>query len=205
MNPTEHDTHLLKLLNAAARAEHTLAGVKNVIVSATDLRPRSESRQYGRPVVDPRTFAQALADFRAAQADRKLFASGYQGYGTYGYPEKYEAAMQALAEAAEAVRQHEANYTGWQRFWLVTSSPGHVHSSRNCSSCKWTTTYALVPDLSASTEAAAVEMFGPAMCSVCFPTAPTGAKIAKALAESVGTEAFAKNLAKHQAKNGIQS
>jgi hypothetical protein len=69
---------------------------------------------------------------------------------------------------------------------LVTSSNGHVHSSMYCSTCRPTTTYGWLPELSGKTEADAVDELGPNLCSVCFPTAPTdwvGGKITKSQAE----------------------
>jgi uncharacterized small protein (DUF1192 family) len=74
----------------------------------------------------------------------------------------------------------------WSRFFLVTSSSGHIHSSMHCSTCRPTTTYGWLPELSGSTEAEAVEQHGPALCSVCFPSAPVewqGGKLTKAQAE----------------------
>jgi hypothetical protein len=76
-------------------------------------------------------------------------------------------------------------YTGWSRFFLVTSSPGHVHSSMHCSSCRPTTTYGWMPELSGKDEATAVKELGPTLCSVCFTSAPTehiGGKITAAKA-----------------------
>jgi hypothetical protein len=84
--------------------------------------------------------------------------------------EERKAALAALHAKAEAV---EATYTGWSRFFLVTSSAGHVHSSTHCSTCRPTTTYGWLPELSGKTEAKAVKDLGPTLCSVCFPSAPT--------------------------------
>lgn len=200
MTPTEHDTRLLELHREWAQAEAKYAGARNTIQQVTDPRTHAEMYVRGRRVEDPRSFSEALATLEAKIAE----GVGYDAkYSWPNYLERYHTSRQAAQDARQAVLNHEANYTGWDRFWLVTSSPGHVHSSRNCQSCKFTTTYALVPFLSAQTEAEAVETFGPAMCSVCFPSAPTGAKISKALADSVGTPQWDKNLAKHQAKNGL--
>lgn len=83
------------------------------------------------------------------------------------------------------IRALEDLYTGWSRFFLVTSSPGHVHSSTHCSTCRWTTTYGWLPELSGKTEEEAVAELGPTLCSVCFPSAPVehvGGKISKAQA-----------------------
>lgn len=88
----------------------------------------------------------------------------------------------------------------WSRFYLVTSSSGHIHSSTYCCTCNKgsrRTTFALLPELSGKDEKAAVDKLGPALCSVCFPSAPVefveNAKIDKKLAEILrkkGPEAF---------------
>lgn len=88
----------------------------------------------------------------------------------------------------------------WSRFFLVTSSSGHIHSAMNCCTCnkgRNATTFALLPELSGKDEKAAVDKLGPALCSVCFPSAPVefveNAKIDKRLAEILrtkGSEAF---------------
>lgn len=60
----------------------------------------------------------------------------------------------------------------WARFFLVTSSDGHIHSSMACSTCRVTTEFGWLPELSGQTEADAVAAHGPLLCSVCFPSAP---------------------------------
>lgn len=115
-----------------------------------------------------------------------------------------------VAEAHLAVVIHEKAYAGWSRFYLVTSSSGHVHRSTGCCTChkgRQRTRFALVPYLSGKSEAEAVEDLGPALCSVCFPTAPVEhreqasipANQALALAEH-GVEAFQKARAAAKAK-----
>lgn len=98
------------------------------------------------------------------------------------YAERIEIVSNLLVE----VRELGKLYTGWSRFFLVTSSQGHIHSNMDCSSCRPTTTYGWLPELSGQTEKDAVEAHGPALCSFCFPSAPTEwtqAKITKANAE----------------------
>lgn len=108
--------------------------------------------------------------------------------------------------AAQAVADHEASYTGWQRFFLVVSSAGHIHRSKECSTCYDTTTYALIPSLSCATEAEAVALAGPNLCSVCYPAAPVadvGGKITRALATILieqGEAAFLAKAAENKAK-----
>lgn len=90
-----------------------------------------------------------------------------------------------LADIRSQMDKLEESYTGWSRFFLVTSSKGHIHSSQHCSTCRMTTTYGWLPQLSGRTEADCVEEFGPALCSVCYPSAPvewTTAEITKAAA-----------------------
>lgn len=72
----------------------------------------------------------------------------------------------------DAIDEKERAYTGWARFFLVTSSAGHVHSSMSCSTCRPTTVYGWLPNLSGRGEKEAVDELGPALCSVCFPSAP---------------------------------
>ena len=88
-----------------------------------------------------------------------------------------ESQIDALEEIYRARR--------WSRFFLVTSSSGHVHSTMNCSTCRWSTTFGWLPELSGKSEAEAVAQLGSVLCSVCFPSAPVahqGGKITKAQA-----------------------
>jgi hypothetical protein len=84
-----------------------------------------------------------------------------------------EAAEAAVAAAEIEQGRRSSQYTGWSRFFLVTSSAnGHIHTDRRCSTCRWNTQYGWLPELSGSTEADAVEEYGSILCSVCFPSAP---------------------------------
>lgn len=88
--------------------------------------------------------------------------------------EKLEAARIEQVEVENAMMPLQATYAEhrWSRFFLVVSSAGHIHSSTCCSTCRPTTRYGWLPELSGKTEAEAVEAHGPALCSVCFPSAP---------------------------------
>lgn len=99
---------------------------------------------------------------------------------------------------------------GWNRYWLVTSSQGHIHSSQSCSSCnkgRNATTFALVCDLSDAEASEAVDIFGAALCSVCFPDAPVEfvdeVKITQAQATAYfegGIDAYREMIAKAEAR-----
>lgn len=121
-----------------------------------------------------------------------------------------------IDEAREIVAAGDAEYDargGWNRYYLVTSSSGHIHSSMGCSTChkgKQDTTFALVSDLSDATVSEAVEVFGAALCSVCYPEAPVEftneIKITKAAAEAFdadgidGFRAYTEKMAARKAK-----
>ena len=133
------------------------------------------------------------------------FAAGHpKASGLAEQVARYEDAVSGLADALLAVSEAEAEYESrpWARYWLVTSSDGHIHASTRCCTCnkgKHATGFALVPYLSGSTPADAVADLGPALCSVCFPEAPVESKevstiparLALALREE-GSEAFLK-------------
>lgn len=121
----------------------------------------------------------------------------------------YNEAVEAMGGASEAVEEHEEGYGGWARYWLVVSSAGHVHTTRECSTCnkgKSATRFALLPSLSGGTVDEVVALVGPNLCSTCYPLAPvadTGGKLTEAIAKVLieeGEEAFRAKLAEHAAK-----
>lgn len=98
----------------------------------------------------------------------------------------------------------------WQRYFLVTSSDGHIHSSMLCHTCnkgRKMTEFALLPSISAVAVETAVKALGPALCSVCFPDAPVEmtekdripARVVLVLLEQ-GEEAFTKAWGAYVAK-----
>lgn len=118
-------------------------------------------------------------------------------------------AYDAAADAARAiVRAADAQWETrqWNRYFLVCSSNGHIHSSTNCHTCnkgKNPTQFALVPSLSGKDIDAAVAELGSALCSVCFPDAPVEykeqQKITMSQAQTLlekGEEAFKEAVAK---------
>lgn len=85
----------------------------------------------------------------------------------------YRDAAAAVDDAVARVERWNTLYTGWSRFFLVTNTNGHIHSSMNCSTCFPSTQFAWLPTLSGLTEADAVADQGEILCSVCFPSAPS--------------------------------
>lgn len=94
------------------------------------------------------------------------------GVQTKSFGERLAEAEEIRDRLEAEIQPLEALYTGWSRFFLVTNTNGHIHSSRGCSTCYENTQYAWLPTLSGKTEKDAVEEIGEILCSVCFPSAP---------------------------------
>jgi hypothetical protein len=60
----------------------------------------------------------------------------------------------------------------WSRFYLVTNTNGHIHSSLSCSTCFHDTNFAWLTHLSGLDEAGAVQAEGEVLCTICYPSAP---------------------------------
>lgn len=119
--------------------------------------------------------------------------------------ERYEKVANELREARIAIDDHEQGYTGWQRYFLVTSTPGHVHRTMRCHTTFATTTFAPLPFLAGLGDEEAVYMLGETLCTVCFPEAPVNRlhKLTKKDGETLledGTEAFLKRMEGRRAK-----
>ena len=109
----------------------------------------------------------------------------------YPFAQRAIAIRGEMAEIKE--RREEANREfvrrgGWSRYYLVVSSVGHIHSDTMCRTCnngRRPTQFALFAVLSGQDSVRAVDVFGPALCSVCFPDAPLewldGTKIKQSL------------------------
>lgn len=101
-----------------------------------------------------------------------------------------EKALESLKQAAAAVAAVDAQIDeldaefvsrgGWTRAFLalVNGNGGHVHSSRDCSTCnngKYRTVFARQPQYSGADEATIVAAAGYRACTVCYKDAPVEA------------------------------
>lgn len=191
--PFTTDTALADLYNAAAAQRSIISTSRHSLIQMAGAEFYYRRRQR----VTDMTFEQAMERITAELKNHEPDAT----YGLLNAPcsprSNIGSVRRSLAKLDEATAElarihadmapleavYEAN--GWSRFFLVTSSPGHIHSSMSCSTCRLTTTYGWLPELSGKTEAEAVAAHGPALCSVCFPSAPTewvGGKITAAKA-----------------------
>lgn len=108
-----------------------------------------------------------------------------------GSPEIYDRHMGVRGRAGNAIDRLENEYDrrgGWTRAWLVTD--GHVHRSRNCSTCnngEQPTRFCWLPEMSGKKEEEIVEAAGDRACTVCYPSAPV-ARGLSAPASSLSTQ-----------------
>lgn len=111
---------------------------------------------------------------RIAKAEGKYFYNPYTD-------EDEQEALNDLAQAKDKAWPLEVEYgrRAWPRYWHVTNANGHIHNSRNCSSCFPDTQYAWRTDLSGLTEQEVVDREAYNACSVCMPIAPAEQKAAR--------------------------
>ena len=202
-----HDHHLLDLFRLEAKAEQIVGWKLSSIQYAT----LGNSSRYN----DRRTVAEMVADMQALVDAGDTRIIRYSGQRPSQFLAEYNDALAGLHAVGASIAAHEAAYTGWQRFFLVTSSAGLVHASTWCHTCnkgRKLTRFALVAEFSGQPVADLVEAVGPMLCSVCFPAAPTEwqeqdrvpARIAQVLFD-LGYDAFKTELAKYQAKRAAKA
>jgi hypothetical protein len=106
---------------------------------------------------------------------------------------RIETAEAELAEITAELTALQAEFVsrgGWDRYFLVASSSGHIHSSTSCHTCnkgKNPTQFALVPSLSNMKVDVAVEALGAGLCSICFPDAPVEMQEQMKISQSLAT------------------
>jgi hypothetical protein len=140
---TEHDTRYLELMGRISKWQQTYIMERNAV-----------------------TYWEDPVNANSYRAEESLAR----------HTKRRDEASTEMQAAESALALHEADYTGWSRYFLVVSSAGLVHSHMRCSTCnkgRQNTEFALLPMFSGLAPAGLVEAFGPALCSVCFPEAPT--------------------------------
>lgn len=183
MTPREVDEQLAALYMARLTNNHQRDLAINAIHSAVG------SREYIRGDWHSKSrYVNRMTDEAAIGEQRRRLAAGEIEPWNVEYAQTRLANLDACDRedtritAEQQPLDAEYNRRPWSRFFLVTSSDGHIHSSMFCHTCRWSTTYGWLPELSGQSEADAVALRGPALCTVCFPSAPldwTSAKLTK--------------------------
>lgn len=184
----EVDTWIADLEQAAAKTRGQMNSVADRIMRAAGATPdrsrRGEITSWDMSFVDATD---------ALPIDHHLLA-------------EWEALSETLDNQVNGLVELRAIYAEhqWSRFFLVSNSNGHIHSSMSCGTCFPTTRYRWVTSLSGQTEAEAVEELGEILCSICYPSAPVAwtdgeskaVKVARAEREAKKAAAAAKKVEK---------
>lgn len=128
------------------------------------------------------------------------------------YNKEIDKAESAINDVNDEINKLNAIYNQdpWTRAFLVIASNGHVHKSRDCSTCFPTTRYQWLVQYSNDDESVIVEDAGQDACTICYPSAPadvlnrpsrivTADKIAKAEAKAERDAKKAERIAKEKA------
>jgi hypothetical protein len=173
LTPREIDTQIAAAYADRSRAQAAEHSALNTIHYAIKDRKQYTSGQSG-------SFSWATPHIDAIITLNRMIAADTVPHGTVRDAQRaltrLTEAQDAFAAAQDRIADLDAEFAvrgGWTRFFIVTSSTGgHIHSSMVCSTCRPSTTYGWLPDVSGQTEAEAVKAHGAILCTVCFPTAP---------------------------------
>lgn len=212
-SPIAIDTRIAELDSEIAAQLAKLTSHVHTLLSYAGMR------DYGRKThayVNTGTYAEAVPQIRrmaeagrvdmetnrARPADERWqFTPGALNSNQADYAERGIAAVETIKVELARLRELRAPLAAeyarrpWTRFYLVTSSAGHVHNSTRCQTCRWSTSFGWVPGFSGISEAEAIAklaQYADTLCSVCFPTAPVARKRtnitkAQAIRMSAGT------------------
>lgn len=166
--PVEIDTELARLNGVYVQLIQDRANE-----GSTAHRINGERAVYrGRQRVYPMPLDTTLVELALKLADGKIL------------PHEVDKARRVIARIAEIDKELKANQAEtelidieyarrpWSRF--ISVEDGHVHSGTRCAkgTIRVTTKIGWHPELSGKTEAEAVALLGPMLCTHCFPTAP---------------------------------
>jgi hypothetical protein len=191
----------------AVATDTVLAGLYTKMHSASS-RLTAMATNYGRMYSEYRNSRYSPPVAAVMERLEEDIANGDDPYGRKSAGlEDLAAGLEELSLIRTETEEAEEPYRragGWSRFYLVTNVGGHIHRSLSCSTCRYDTSFAWLPELSGLTEADAVEAYGSILCSVCFPSAPVewtnGVSKAVAAAREERERAKAEREAKREAK-----
>lgn len=212
-SPIEIDTVLAKLSGLHARLTYQLSHNTEWLHRVTRSTTRAYNRQTGRTETSEPKFSTSecvkivereIGLYQAARAVGEWYSISLESvYDVLRAADmiveraELQGATEALNRAIGVLQREWTRRGQWSRTFLVTSSAGHLHSSKYCQTCnrgRNVTTFGWWPELSGLSQAemiAQLDKHADALCSVCYPDAPVAAKrtnITKATAAKLTTE-----------------
>lgn len=116
--------------------------------------------------------------YNLLKAEREVASLDGQTWRT-DWATQYGEALENLDAAQAKLDELQSLYTGWSRYWHVSNTNGHIHTSQSCTSCFPDTQYGWRTDLSGLTPEEVVEREAYNACSVCMPIAPAEQRAAR--------------------------
>lgn len=172
----EIDTALAQVHGELAKCSQALAGAADSLryqVGAKKIYRTRSRYEWSMTVTEAEVAAQKLIEENPNELSVYVPGSGWSEIRILRSSlEKLQVAREQKQEILHRLHALEEKYTGWSRFFLVNNVNGHIHSSMNCSTCRFDTSFSWLPTLSGLTEAEAVAEHGAILCTVCFPSAP---------------------------------
>lgn len=164
-SPIEIDTRLAALYEQAYVLDGRLAATLDHLHGA--LGDKREVVRYRATGPWGRSHADVLA------TDPETVAS-YERAGIERLLNEHHELTVELAQVEAETSDLDAVYRAdpWPRFFLCMANGGHIHSSLECRTLHRDTRMSWLPTLSGRTEADAVAEMGPALCTVCYRSAP---------------------------------
>lgn len=195
--PVEIDTRLAELHTIIRGTASRLTTIVNRVLDHSGLRTYVSATWTSKARYEiTGTFQEGLELLRKHKADMEAWVAS--DYDKALFPKKLSNYAGDI-DPDDAAREHdalkadlyglwtkanelEAEYQRrpWSRYFLVVSSPGHIHSSTRCQTCRITTAFGWMPEKSGQSQAEAIAGMGPyaeSLCSVCFPDAPVAGKM----------------------------
>lgn len=165
---------MLVVADKAARVEHALNRIHRVV---GDTYRRQYDSRSGWKMTDAEAIAQvakiaAGITYSADEAQNDL--------------DRLTAAGAELdqARAAKALADKWADNGRWNRYAVVPG--GHIHTNDGCFTLRWNTDVRWAYQISGDSVADAIDAYGEALCSHCYPEAPVAQTLGKVATDPNG-------------------
>lgn len=168
----------LAMLNVAAKESRVASALNSVHHAVNDeYRQRYDSRSGWK-------LSEAEATTRCA--DIAATDTTYVGRQAQDSLDRYNAACSELitARAERDAADKWADHGRWLRYAVVPG--GHIHNEMGCFTLRWDTDVRWAYPVSGDSVAEAIETYGEALCSHCYPDAPVAQTLGKVQVDSEG-------------------
>lgn len=174
MSPAVIDTRLAELESQDSRLTLRIAHAISDLRSALGQRQERKLDQHGKMI---RERGRAVYHWPVSmdETERLAVAPDASQNTRDAYALLHSLRQEVLVNRAERLKiaVEYQRRGGWTRaFLVITNGSGHVHSSRSCSTCFVTTSFAWLPEQSGKDENEIVELAGERACTRCYPSAP---------------------------------